>query len=287
MADRIELRGLECFGYHGVFEEEKRTGQTFLVDLICWLDCAEAARTDDLNLTINYADLAHMAHTIVSGPSCDLIETVAANIADSAMAEYPQLHAVEVTLHKPQAPIPLSFADVAVGGGAMRAVLSIGSNMNDRRALLQGAYDHFRPELVAASHIYATPPWGVTDQEDFLNAILIVETSLSPMELLRAGQALERAAHRVHTRKWGARTLDVDLICCADGAGHSIESSDPTLTLPHPWAAERVFVLVPWLDADSQATLNGVHVTELLAALDPADVEAVRVVGSFAERGLE
>ena len=110
MADRIELRGLECFGYHGVFEEEKRTGQTFLVDLICWLDCAEAARTDDLNLTINYADLAHMAHTIVSGPSCDLIETV----ADSAMAEYPQLHAVEVTLHKPQAPIPLSFADVAV-----------------------------------------------------------------------------------------------------------------------------------------------------------------------------
>ena len=169
----------------------------------------------------------------------------------------------------------------------MRAVLSIGSNMNDRRALLQGAYDHFRPELVAASHIYATPPWGVTDQEDFLNAILIVETSLSPMELLRAGQALERAAHRVHTRKWGARTLDVDLICCADGAGHSLESSDPTLTLPHPWAAERVFVLVPWLDADSQATLNGVHVTELLAALDPADVEAVRVVGSFAERGLE
>ncbi|WP_454983923.1 2-amino-4-hydroxy-6-hydroxymethyldihydropteridine diphosphokinase [Corynebacterium durum] len=169
----------------------------------------------------------------------------------------------------------------------MRAVLSIGSNMNDRRALLQGAYDHFRPELVAASHIYATPPWGVTDQEDFLNAILIVETSLSPMELLRAGQALERAAHRVHTRKWGARTLDVDLICCADDAGNSIESSDPTLTLPHPWAAERVFVLVPWLDADSQATLNGVHVTELLAALDPADVEAVRVVGSFAERGLE
>ena len=114
MADRIELRGLECFGYHGVFEEAKRTGQTFLVDLICWLDCAEAARTDDLNLTINYADLAHMAHTIVSGPSCDLIETVAANIADSAMAEYPQLHAVEVTVHKPQAPIPLSFADVAV-----------------------------------------------------------------------------------------------------------------------------------------------------------------------------
>ena len=74
MADRIELRGLECFGYHGVFEEEKRTGQTFLVDLICWLDCAEAARTDDLNLTINYADLAHMAHTIVSGPRVTLLK---------------------------------------------------------------------------------------------------------------------------------------------------------------------------------------------------------------------
>ena len=118
----------------------------------------------------------------------------------------------------------------------MRAVLSIGSNMNDRRALLQGAYDHFRPELVAASHIYATPPWGVTDQEDFLNAILIVETSLSPMELLRAGQTLERAAHRVHTRSWGARKIDVDRVCCADGAGHYIYSRDPTSPLPHPCA---------------------------------------------------
>jgi len=114
MADRIELRGLECFGYHGVFEEEKRTGQTFLVDLICWLDCAEAARTDDLNLTINYADLAHMAHTIVSGPSCAFIHPAPPNPPAPARAEYPQLHAVEVTLHKPQAPIPLSFADVAV-----------------------------------------------------------------------------------------------------------------------------------------------------------------------------
>ena len=106
MADRIELRGLECFGYHGVFEEEKRTGQTFLVDLICWLDCAEAARTDDLNLTINYADLAHMAHTIVSGPSCDLIETVAANIADSAMAEYPNSMPLKLPCINPRLRFP-------------------------------------------------------------------------------------------------------------------------------------------------------------------------------------
>ncbi|RNE49884.1 dihydroneopterin aldolase [Corynebacterium alimapuense] len=114
MADRIELRGLECFGYHGVFPEEKREGQTFLVDLVCWLDTAPAAATDDLNLTINYAELAELAISVISGDSRDLIETVAAEIADTALNDFSLLHAVEVTVHKPSAPIPHTFADVAV-----------------------------------------------------------------------------------------------------------------------------------------------------------------------------
>lgn len=114
MADRIELTGLECFGYHGVFEEEKRQGQPFLVDLTCWLNFQQAAETDDLTRTVHYGELAELAHGIVTGPPRDLIETVAVEIADAAMAAFAQLFAVEVTIHKPRAPIPLQFADVAV-----------------------------------------------------------------------------------------------------------------------------------------------------------------------------
>ncbi|MFG6302940.1 dihydroneopterin aldolase, partial [Corynebacterium hesseae] len=112
MADRIELTGLECFGYHGVFEEEKKTGQPFIVDVTCWLDTAGIE--DDLNRTVNYAELADVAANIVEGPSRDLIETVAAEVAETAMKRFEILHAIEVTIHKPKAPIPRTFADVAV-----------------------------------------------------------------------------------------------------------------------------------------------------------------------------
>ncbi|OFK64869.1 MULTISPECIES: dihydroneopterin aldolase [Corynebacterium] len=112
MADRIELTGLECFGYHGVFEEEKKTGQPFIVDVTCWLDTAGIG--DDLSRTVNYAELADVAADIVEGPSRDLIETVAEEVAETAMQRFEILHAIEVTIHKPKAPIPRTFADVAV-----------------------------------------------------------------------------------------------------------------------------------------------------------------------------
>ncbi|MGP5505936.1 dihydroneopterin aldolase [Corynebacterium flavescens] len=111
MADRIELKGMECFGYHGVFAEEKRAGQPFIVDITCWLDFAPG---DVLARTINYSELADVAAHIVEGPSRDLIETVASEVAQTAMDTFPLLYAVEVTVHKPQAPIPRTFGDVAV-----------------------------------------------------------------------------------------------------------------------------------------------------------------------------
>lgn len=114
MADRIELKGLEVRGNHGVFEHEKRDGQDFLVDLVLWTDFTAAAASDDLADTVDYGALALYARDIVAGPACDLIETVASRIADGVMEMAPGAHAVEVTLHKPQAPIPAEFADVAV-----------------------------------------------------------------------------------------------------------------------------------------------------------------------------
>ncbi|MFC9788176.1 dihydroneopterin aldolase [Rhodococcus sp. NPDC127528] len=113
MSDRIELRGLKVRGNHGVFDHEKRDGQDFYVDVTVWMDLAPAAASDDLEDTLHYGELAQTAADIVAGPSRDLIETVAAEIADAVLAD-DRVNAVEVTVHKPSAPIPLTFADVAV-----------------------------------------------------------------------------------------------------------------------------------------------------------------------------
>jgi dihydroneopterin aldolase len=113
MADRIELRGLTVRGYHGVFEQERRDGQDFVVDITVWIDLATAAATDDLADTLDYGTLAQRAADIVAGPPRKLIESVAGAIADDVMAD-DRVQAVEVVVHKPSAPIPLTFADVAV-----------------------------------------------------------------------------------------------------------------------------------------------------------------------------
>jgi len=113
VTDRITLTGLAVFGHHGVFEHEKRDGQDFLVDITLWLDLSEAVATDDLVRTVHYGELAELAALIVAGPARDLIEAVAGEIAERVMTAFP-VHAVEVTIHKPSAPIPLTFADVSV-----------------------------------------------------------------------------------------------------------------------------------------------------------------------------
>ncbi|ALG05887.1 dihydroneopterin aldolase [Kibdelosporangium phytohabitans] len=113
MSDRITLTGLRVRGNHGVFEHEKRDGQDFVVDITVWLDLGAAAETDDLAKTLHYGELAERAAAIVAGPARDLIETVAGEIADDVLTDE-RVTSVEVTVHKPAAPIPLTFADVAV-----------------------------------------------------------------------------------------------------------------------------------------------------------------------------
>jgi 7,8-dihydroneopterin aldolase/epimerase/oxygenase len=119
MADRIELRGLTVRGRHGVFEHERADGQDFVVDIIVWIDLADAAASDDLTDTYDYGVLAERAAAIIAGPARNLIETVAAEIAEDVMKDL-RVHAVEVTVHKPQAPISQTFGDVAVAARRSR-----------------------------------------------------------------------------------------------------------------------------------------------------------------------
>jgi 2-amino-4-hydroxy-6-hydroxymethyldihydropteridine diphosphokinase len=151
-----------------------------------------------------------------------------------------------------------------------RAVLSLGSNLGDRFAHLRAAVTGFADALVAASPVYETAPWGGVDQDDFLNAVLIVDDpGTDAWGWLRRGQALENASGRIREVRWGPRTLDVDVVT-VDG----VVSSDPELLLPHPGTPERATVLRPWLDIDPDAVLAG-HgpVAALLTALGP-DAEA-------------
>ena len=113
MADRIELRGLTVRGHHGVFEHERRDGQDFVIDITVWFDLDAAAASDDLADTLDYGALAQRAADVVAGPPRNLIETVAAEIAEGVMTDE-RAHAAEVVVHKPSAPIPLTFSDVAV-----------------------------------------------------------------------------------------------------------------------------------------------------------------------------
>ena len=111
--DRIEVRGLRVFGYHGVLDSERQEGQEFLIDVVLWLDTSAAAAGDDLTLTADYGALADRLVTAATSPPVLLIETLAERLAQVCLAE-PRCQETEVTVHKPAAPIPHPFSDVAV-----------------------------------------------------------------------------------------------------------------------------------------------------------------------------
>ncbi|MEU3458386.1 2-amino-4-hydroxy-6-hydroxymethyldihydropteridine diphosphokinase [Streptomyces sp. NPDC006733] len=170
-----------------------------------------------------------------------------------------QVDAADTTLHNPQ-----------------RAVIALGSNMGNRLETLQGAIDALEDtpgvRVKAISPVYETEPWGVEpgSQANYFNAVVLVKTTLPPSSLLERGQAIEEAFLRVRSERWGPRTIDVDIV-----AYQGIVSADPDLTLPHPRAHQRAFVLAPWHDVDPSAELPGHgEVAELLAAVGNAGVQA-------------
>lgn len=153
-----------------------------------------------------------------------------------------------------------------------RAVLSLGANLGDRLAALQHAVDTLcsAPEIraVAVSPVYESAPVGGPEQPDYLNAVLLVDTTGDAHGLLALARRAESGMGRIREVRWGPRTLDVDVVAFDD-----VVSDDPELTLPHPRAAERAFVLLPWLAADPEAQLTGRgRVSDLLTGVDATEV---------------
>jgi len=261
---RLRLTGVEARGCHGVLPGERVEPQRFSVDLTAWLPPV-ADRADVLAETVDYSRFSALIVEAVEHQSCQLIETLADRIARSALA-LGGIERVEVTVHKPEAPLAEPFADVAVTVGRSRGrplrpvVFSLGSNLGDRAAWLQfgltGLVTTPGVRLVAVSPVYEAEPVGVVGQPDYLNAAVVVESNLPAADLLARGLELERLAGRVRppgpAPQHAARPLDIDLIVAGDET-----SATPRLMLPHPRAHKRAFVLAPWLDADPGASLAG------------------------------
>ncbi|KOV73636.1 2-amino-4-hydroxy-6-hydroxymethyldihydropteridine pyrophosphokinase [Streptomyces sp. AS58] len=186
-----------------------------------------------------------MTASFTEGHSDPTVQPVPASVVE-------KVDAADTTLHNPK-----------------RAVISIGSNLGNRLETLQGAIDALEDtpgvRIKAVSPVYETEPWGVQpgSQPSYFNAVVVLKTTLPPSSLLERAHAVEEAFHRVRDEHWGPRTLDVDIVAYAD-----VVSDDPHLTLPHPRAHERAFVLAPWHDVDPEAELPGRGaVAELLGAV--------------------
>ena len=275
MTGTIRLTGVRAMGTHGVLESEHSQPQDFSVDVTLDFDMGKAIATDDVAHTINYAEVAEKIVAVIEGEHCDLIEKLADRIASAILDS--RVHHVSVTVHKPHAPISVDFDDVSVSisregplyqGRRRTAVIGMGSNLDNPIEHLRGALQELSEldvTIKAVSPVYSSEPIlaeGQEEQPDYLNAVVIIETEVPPLTLLWQLQEIENQHGRKRTERWGVRTLDLDIVDMSDIACDSEE-----LTIPHPRAHQRRFVLEPWLAADPNATIHGLPLPAYLSEL--------------------
>ncbi|MBR3645540.1 MAG: 2-amino-4-hydroxy-6-hydroxymethyldihydropteridine diphosphokinase, partial [Lachnospiraceae bacterium] len=244
--NKITIKNLEVFAKHGVLDFEKEEGQKFYVDADLYVDMVTPGMSDDLDDTVNYAQVCRDITDFMQNNRYDLIEAAAYNTAKMILLNYPKVQKIDITVHKPYAPIGLPFEDVSVSVSLMwhRVYLSIGSNMGDSEAYLNQAveslYDDDMCRVISVSDYYVTKPYGPVEQDDFLNGCIGVDTLYSPHEMLKAVNAIEQEAGRTREIHWGPRTLDVDIVLYDNEM-----VCQPDLTVPHKEMHKREFVLVP------------------------------------------
>lgn len=244
--DYITIDKLKVFCNHGVYDDEKAMGQNFYVSTRVYLDADKASEDDDLKYSVNYAELCHRITDYMTNNCFDLIETLANRLSDYILAEYPIIKALELTIHKPEAPIGLPFSDVSftVKRQWVKAYIALGSNMGDREGYLNMACtelsDDARIRLLKRSSFIQTPPYGDVVQDDFLNGVLEIETYYSAEALLDVLHTIEQKANRERVVHWGPRTLDLDILLYDD-----LIVSNERLTIPHRDMQNRLFVLEP------------------------------------------
>lgn len=251
--DKIKIEDLEIYAHHGVMKEENVLGQKFLLTLELGVDTSLVGKTDELNDSINYAEVAHYVNTYLKEHTYRLIEAAAEHIAEELLLHFP-IKEVLVEVKKPWAPIllPLSHVSVAIHRKWHKVCLSIGSNMGDKKENLDKAValllanPKIRVEKV--SDYLVTEPYGGVEQDDFLNAALVVKTLLTPQELLSVIGEVEKALKRERVIHWGPRTIDLDILLYDDYVVR-----EENLLIPHIEMHKRDFVLRPLVQIAPEA----------------------------------
>ena len=244
--DEIHVENLEVFANHGVFPEETRLGQKFLLSLTMYVDARPAGTADCLEQSVHYGEVSAFMTRWMQENTRKLIESAAEGLAEALLRNYPLLKGVTLELKKPWAPVglPLETVSVKITRFWHTAYLGLGSNLGDKQAYLDGAVKALNEtsgcEVERVSTYLVTKPYGGVEQDDFLNACLRLRTLLPPQELLDRMHDIEQAAHRERIVHWGPRTLDLDILLYDDEV---LETE--TLVIPHPELHLREFVLRP------------------------------------------
>lgn len=244
--DKIQIKKLEVFGKHGVFPEENRLGQKFLINASLYTSIREAGLKDDLTKSIHYGEVSHFMTRYMMEHTFRLIEAAAEQMAEAVLLEFPRLEKIELEILKPWAPIglPLESVSVKLTRSWHRVYIAVGSNLGDKGEYIRGGIEELGKTrgctVEKVSQIIATKPYGVTEQPDFLNGMLQIKTLLTPMELLENLHEIEQKAQRKRDIRWGPRTLDLDIIFYDNAVVDS-----PELHIPHIDMQNREFVLKP------------------------------------------
>jgi dihydroneopterin aldolase/2-amino-4-hydroxy-6-hydroxymethyldihydropteridine diphosphokinase len=244
--EQIFIDKLRVFGYHGVYEQEKSQGQTFVVDCICDVSFAEAVQEDALSQTTDYGNVCLFIKKYFDEHAYDLLETAADGLSTALMYAFPGMQRLELSISKPEAPIPMEFKGVGVRmtKAWIPVAISFGSNIGDREAYLTEAMEKLvaNPAIrnLVVSDYIETEPYGYREQDKFLNGAAIFETLLSPEELLALFQSMEQEAGRRREIHWGPRTLDLDILLYGDR-----QVNQKNLIIPHIDMCNRSFVLQP------------------------------------------
>ncbi len=244
--DKIRIENLEVFANHGVFPEENKLGQKFLVSAVLYTDTRKAGMTDNLEDSIHYGEVCHKIAEFLQAHTYKLLERAAEQLCAELLMTTPGLEKLGLEVKKPWAPIGLSLETVSVEieRGWHKAYVALGSNMGDKEGYLNQAVSELKKaegcKVEKVSDFLVTAPYGVTEQDDFLNGCLELRTLLSPQELLELLHKIEQKANRKRELRWGPRTLDLDILLYED---RIIDEED--LQIPHIEMHKRDFVLKP------------------------------------------
>ena len=244
--DQIKIEELEIFANHGVYPEENALGQKFVISAVLYTDTRPAGKSDDLEQSVNYGEVSQKIKEYMEGHTWKLLESAAEHLAFELLVSFPRVRKIRLEIRKPWAPVRLPLKTVAVEILRQwhQAYLALGSNMGDKRAHLERAVELLREtpgcRVTAVSDFITTAPYGYLEQDDFLNGCLILDTLLTPEELLERLHEIEQSEKRERLIHWGPRTLDLDIIFYDD-----LVMDTDTLHIPHVEMHKRDFVLKP------------------------------------------